>query len=62
MPILRRLYSEAYDRACTVDEDTESLVLEAYNHDQISWEEAQRLWCEIVEQTANPAGKSRSAQ
>ena len=36
MAILRRLYSKAYNDACAVDEDTASLVLEAYNNDQIS--------------------------
>ena len=36
------MYSEAYYWACTVDEDAACLVRKAYNHDQISWEEADR--------------------
>ena len=59
MSILRRLYSEAYNDACAVDEDAACLVREAYNCDQISWEEAQRQWLAIVGQARD---KSRSAQ
>ena len=62
MAILRKLYSEAYDRACRVDEDAASLVNDAYHEDQISWEEAQRQWWAIVGQARDPSGKSRSAQ
>ena len=62
MAILRRLYCEAYNEARTVDEDAADLVREAYIHDQISWEEAQRQWWAIVDQKVGPSGKSRSAQ
>ncbi len=56
------MYSEAYDYACTVDDDTVGLVLEAYNHDQISWEEAERQWWEIIDPTVNPSSNSDSVQ
>ena len=59
MAILRRLYCEAYNDARTVDEDAAGLVREAYTHDQISWEEAQRQWWAIVDQARDPSGKSR---
>ncbi len=54
MAILRRLYCEAYNDARTVDEDAAGLVREAYTHDQISWEEAQRQWWAIVDQARDP--------
>ena len=54
MAILRRLYCEAYNEARTVDEDAADLVREAYIHDQISWEEAQRQWWAIVDQARDP--------
>ena len=62
MAILRRLYCEAYNEARTVDEDAAGLVREAYAHDQISSEEAQRQWWAIVDQTADPSSNSGSVQ
>lgn len=62
MAILRRLYCEAYNEARTVDEDAADLVREAYIHDQISWEEAQRQWWAIVDQTVDPSSKLDSVQ
>jgi len=62
MAILRRLYCEAYNEARTVDEDAADLVREAYIHDQISWEEAQRQWWAIVDQAQGPSGNSGSVQ
>ncbi len=62
MWFLLRMYPEAYYWACTVDEDTAQLILQAYNSDQIAWETAKQLWWEIVDQTRDPSSNSESVQ
>lgn len=62
MPILRRLYSKAYNKVGDVGDLAAGLVIDAYNSDQISWEEAQRQWWVIAGQAQEPASNSGSAQ
>jgi len=60
MWVPRLMYSEAYYCACTVDEDTAQLILQAYNSDEIAWETAKQLWWEIVGQAVDPSNDSES--
>jgi len=62
MRFLMRMYSEAYFWACTVDEDTAQLILQAYSSDEIDWETAVRLFWEIVDQIMDPSSSSDSVQ
>ena len=56
------MYSEAYCWACTVDEDTAQLILQAFNSDEIDFETAECLFWEIVAQTVDSSSKSGSVQ
>ncbi len=58
----RLMYSEAYYWACTVDEDTAQLILQAYNSDEIDWETAKQLRWEIIGQTVDPSNDLESIQ
>ncbi len=62
MWFLMRMYSEAYFWACTVDEDTAQMILQAFNSDEIDFETAERLFWEIVAQTVDPSSDSGSVQ
>ncbi len=62
MWILMRMYPEAYYWACTIDEDTAQLILQAYNSDEIAWETAKQLWWEIVDQIMDLSSNSQSVQ
>ncbi len=56
-PVL--MYSEAYDWACTVDEDTAQLILHAFNSDEIDFETAKSLWWGILAQAERNSTESR---
>ncbi len=56
------MYSDAYYWACTVDEDTAQLILQAFNSDEIDFETAERLFWEIVAQTVDSSSNSESVQ
>ena len=58
----RLMYSEAYYWACTVDEDTAELILQAYDSDEIAWETAKQLWWQIIDQIRDPSSNSESIQ
>ncbi len=62
MWLFMRMYPEAYYWACSVDEDTTQLILQAYNSDEIAWETAKQLWWEIVDQAVDPSSDSESVQ
>ena len=58
MWFLMRMYPEAYYWACTADEDTAQLILQAYNSDEIALDTAKQLWWEIVDQIMDPASRA----
>ncbi len=62
MWFLMRMPPEAYCWACTVDEDTAQLILQAYNSDEIDWETAKQLWWNIIGQAQDPVSNSGSVQ